>query len=170
MLSYIPPSMYSVCAPSYLVILINPFPIMSPRACPRALLLVFGPKVPLLLVYAHLLTTHLLSEIDNLYQLICSLLVTLVRQRDPSPSLPSHMYVSGLGIVPKKNGKLRVIHDLSSPDGESVNDGIPREDFSPEYATVDMAISHNYNGSRPGGILDKSRCSQRFPAVSSPPC
>ena len=90
MLSYIPPFMYSVCAPSYLVILINPFPIMSPRACPRALLLVFGPKVPLLLVYAHLLTTHLLSEIDNLYQLICSLLVTLVRQRDPSPSVPSH--------------------------------------------------------------------------------
>ena len=57
---------------------------------PRALLLVFGPLVLLLLVYAHLLTTHLLSEIDNLYQLICSLLVTRVRQRDPSPSLPSH--------------------------------------------------------------------------------
>ena len=70
---------------------------MSPRACPRALLLIFGPKVPLLLVYAHLLTTHLLSEIDNLYQLICRLLVTLVRQRDPSPSLPPTHVRIGLG-------------------------------------------------------------------------
>ena len=64
------------------------------------------------------------------------------------------MYVSGLGIVPKKNGKLRVIHDLSSPDGESVNDGIPREDFSPEYATVDMAISH-IMAVGPGAYLTK---------------
>ena len=54
----------------------------------------------------------------------------------------SRMFVLGLGIVPKKNGKLRVIHDLSSPDGSSVNDGISRDDFSPDYATVDMAVSH----------------------------
>ena len=69
------------------------------------------------------------------------------------PPFP-HTYVSGLGIVPKKNGKLRVIHDLSSPDGESVNDGIPREDFSPEYATVDMAISH-IMAVGPGAYLTK---------------
>ena len=69
------------------------------------------------------------------------------------PPFP-HMYVSGLGIVPKKNGKLRVIHDLSSPDGESVNDGVPREDFSPEYATVDMAISH-IMAVGPGAYLTK---------------
>ena len=61
----------------------------------------------------------------------------------PFPTPPfSRMYVSGLGIVPKKSGKLRVIHDLSSPDGYSVNDGISREEFSPEYATLDTAISH----------------------------
>ena len=52
------------------------------------------------------------------------------------------MFVSCLGIVPKENSKLRVIHDLSSPDGSSVNDGIYRDDFSPDYATVDMAVSH----------------------------
>ena len=69
------------------------------------------------------------------------------------PPFP-HMYVSGLGIVPKKNGKLRVIHDLSSPDGESVNDGIPREDFSPEYATVDLAVSH-IMAVGPGAYLTK---------------
>ena len=58
-----------------------------------------------------------------------------------SPPFP-RMFVSGLGIVPKKNGKLRVIHNLSSPDGSSVNDGISRGDFSPQYATVDMAVCH----------------------------
>ena len=58
-----------------------------------------------------------------------------------SPPFP-RMFVSGLRIVPKKNGKLRVIRDLSSPDGFSVNDGISRDDFSPHYATVDMAVSH----------------------------
>ena len=35
------------------------------------------------------------------------------------PPFP-HMHVSGLGIVPKKNGKLRVIHDLSSQSTETV--------------------------------------------------
>ena len=57
-----------------------------------------------------------------------------------SPSF-LRMFVSCLGIVPKENSKLRVIHDLSSPDRSSANDGIYRDDFSPDYATVDMAVS-----------------------------
>ena len=69
------------------------------------------------------------------------------------PPFP-HMYVSGVGIVPKRNVKLRGYHDLSSPDGESVNDGIFREDLSPEYATVDMAISH-IMAVGPGAYLTK---------------
>jgi len=51
------------------------------------------------------------------------------------------MHVSGLGVIPKQSGKLRVIHDLSFPPALSVNDGISREDFSPTYATIDMAVS-----------------------------
>ena len=51
------------------------------------------------------------------------------------------MHISGLGVVPKHNGKLRLIHNLSSPTGVSVNDGISRDQFSPTYATIDMAIS-----------------------------
>ena len=51
------------------------------------------------------------------------------------------MQTSGLGVVPKSNGKLRVIHDLSSPDGSSVNDAIPRGQFSLHYDSVDTAIA-----------------------------
>ena len=51
------------------------------------------------------------------------------------------MHVSGLGTVPKKNGKLRLIHDLSAPQGTSVNDGIQKEDFSLNYSTVDTAVT-----------------------------
>ena len=51
------------------------------------------------------------------------------------------MYVSGVGVVPKKSGKLRLIHHLSSPSGRSVNDGIPKADFSLHYVTIDNAIS-----------------------------
>jgi len=54
----------------------------------------------------------------------------------PSPPFPV-MHISGVGVVPKRNGKLRLIHDLSSPEGTSVNDGISRTDFSLEYTTID---------------------------------
>ena len=55
----------------------------------------------------------------------------------PFPTL----YISGVGVVPKKSGKLRLIHHLSSPSGRSVNDGIPKADFSFHYVTIDNAIS-----------------------------
>ena len=51
------------------------------------------------------------------------------------------MHISGLGVVPKHNGKFCLIHNLSSPTGVSVNDGVSRDQFSPTYATIDMAIS-----------------------------
>ena len=41
---------------------------------------------------------------------------------------------------PRQPGKWRLILDLSSPAGHSVNDGIPKDDFSVHYVTVDMAI------------------------------
>ena len=48
--------------------------------------------------------------------------------------------ISPLGMIPKKNkpGKWRLIVDLSSPKGQSVNDGINSECCSLEYTTVDM--------------------------------
>ena len=55
---------------------------------------------------------------------------------------PFHpFHCSGIGVVPKKSGKLRLIHDLSSPKGISVNDGISRQDFSLHYISIDHAIT-----------------------------
>ena len=56
------------------------------------------------------------------------------------PPFPT-MHFSGVGVVPKKNGKLRLIHNLSSPEGGSVNDGISRAEFSLEYTTIDTSVS-----------------------------
>ena len=47
---------------------------------------------------------------------------------------------SGLGAIPKKNGKWRMILHLSAPYGGSVNDGIHEEQFPVHYATVDDAV------------------------------
>ena len=47
---------------------------------------------------------------------------------------------SGVGCVPKKSGRLRLIHHLSSPEGDSVNDGISRKDYSVQYVSIDRAI------------------------------
>ena len=54
---------------------------------------------------------------------------------------PFDVFVSSpLGVVPKKNGKLRLIHPLSYPNDQSVNDGIDKDTFSLQYVMVDDAI------------------------------
>ena len=60
----------------------------------------------------------------------------------PFPPYPD-LHVSRFGVIPKKNqpGKWRLILDLSSPSGRSVNDGIPKEDFSIHYMKVDDIIA-----------------------------
>ena len=57
-----------------------------------------------------------------------------------SPLLPN-LKCSGIGVVPKKNGKWRMIHHPSAPRGGSINDFIPRDDYSLRYSTMDDAIS-----------------------------
>lgn len=50
--------------------------------------------------------------------------------------------VSPVGLVPKKSpGEFRMIHHLSFPGGSSVNDNIPSEFTSVNYARVDDAIA-----------------------------
>ena len=50
---------------------------------------------------------------------------------------------SPLGVVPKKKpNEFRLIMDQSSPRGASINDFIPKENFSLSYITVDDAIHH----------------------------
>ena len=54
----------------------------------------------------------------------------------------SDFVICPLGIRPKKSpGEFRVIHDLSFPyNGNSVNDGIPREQATVQYSSVYDAI------------------------------
>ena len=54
----------------------------------------------------------------------------------PLPSLRC----SGLGIVPKKGNKWRMILHLSAPFGSSINDFISKESFSLQYFSMDDAV------------------------------
>ena len=89
-----------------------------------------SPNLPSALAHSDFISTHLRTA--------------CLRQETagpyPTPPFPD-FHSSGLGVVPKKNGKLRPIHHLSAPFGESVNDGISIDDFSLHYVTVDNAIS-----------------------------
>ena len=59
----------------------------------------------------------------------------------PKECVPA-VQISRFGVIPKASqpGKWRLILDLSSPDGSSVNDGIDAEHCSIAFATVDMAM------------------------------
>ena len=54
------------------------------------------------------------------------------------PLWPFHC--SPLGAVPKSDGTYRIILDLSSPRGSSINEGIPKELFSVRYSSFDDAV------------------------------
>ena len=47
---------------------------------------------------------------------------------------------SGVGVVPKKQNKWRMIMHLSAPEGYSINDFISSEDFSLCYTSIDDAV------------------------------
>ena len=47
---------------------------------------------------------------------------------------------SGVGVVPKKQDKWRMIIHLSAPAGYSINDFISSDDFSLHYASIDDAV------------------------------
>ena len=52
---------------------------------------------------------------------------------------PEGVHISLLGLIPKKNkpGKWRMIVDLSSPRGSSINDGISSDVASLQYTSID---------------------------------
>lgn len=52
----------------------------------------------------------------------------------------SPFHCSPLGAVPKKDGTVRLILDLSCPNGASINEGIPKEEFSVKYSKFDDAV------------------------------
>ena len=53
------------------------------------------------------------------------------------------IHCSPFGVIPKKNrpNKWRLIVDLSSPEGQSVNDGISKELASLSYVSVDEVVA-----------------------------
>ena len=53
----------------------------------------------------------------------------------------THLRCSGVGVVPKKNNTWRMIMHLSAPAGNSINDYIPKDDFSLHYASIDDAVN-----------------------------
>lgn len=66
------------------------------------------------------------------------------RVAGPFSSPPmSNLQVNSFGVIPKRNqrGQWRLILDLSSPAGNSVNDGIPKDKFSVQYMKVDEVIN-----------------------------
>ena len=59
----------------------------------------------------------------------------------PFSSLPFDMlHCSPLGAVPKKDGSHRIILDLSSPRGSSINEGISPDLYSVKYSSFDDAV------------------------------
>ena len=52
----------------------------------------------------------------------------------------SHTHCSPLGAAPKPDGSVRLILDLSSPRGHSVNEGISPEEFTCKYSKFDDAV------------------------------
>ena len=69
--------------------------------------------------------------------------VSLGRVAGPfsAPPYPK-LHVSSFGVIPKRGqpGKWRLIVDLSSPGGASVNDGIDPDEFTLHCITVDQVI------------------------------
>lgn len=59
----------------------------------------------------------------------------------PLNSLPSNFHCAPIGVVPKKEkDEYRVIHDLSYPEGQSINDFIPPEHTAVSYQSVYDAV------------------------------
>ena len=82
-----------------------------------------------------------------------------------------NIQLNPLGAIPKKGkpGKWRLIMDLSSPKGLSVNDGISKEDCSFHYASVDLAVEQ-ISQSGPGTLMAKmdiARAYRNIPVAPS---
>ena len=113
----------------------------------RALALIQGLQVGVRLGYSgprrHFIATNLPSArqrpevIDQELQKECK----AGRILGPFSTLPlPRLHCSGLGAVPKKNGKWRMIMHLSAPLGNSINDGIEKDEYSLQYSSIDDAV------------------------------
>ena len=80
-----------------------------------------------------------------------------------TPPLPC-LRCSGLGAVPKKDGRWRMIFHLSVLAGSSINDFIDKEEYSLHYASVDDAV-HSLLTLGPNTMMPKVDLKSAFPMV-----
>ena len=93
--------------------------------------------------------------------------VSLLRMwKFPRHSSPPGIQISPLGVIPKKNkpGKWRLIVDLSSPSGFSVNDGISKELSSLHYTSVDHLATLVASVGR-GALLVKADIKEAYRSI-----
>ena len=99
---------------------------------------------------------NLLSARENVDQVSEAKELSRGHTSGPFPYPPfTHTHCSPIGSAPKPDGSVRLILDLSSPRGESVNDGISKEEFKCKYSKFDDAVSivlHLGRGSSLGKI------------------
>ena len=86
-----------------------------------------------------------------------------------APPLPS-LHISRFGVISKNNqpGKWRLIPDLFSPVGHSVNDGIPKPPLTMQYVSVDEVIKGIMTRGR-GTLMAKFDVDSAYPNVAIHP-
>ena len=87
----------------------------------------------------------------------------LARVGSPQLAASLHIQTSPLGVIPKKGrtNKWRLIMDLSSPSGHSVNDGIEKELCSFHYASISDAATQ-LNALGKGALMAKMDIKQAY--------
>lgn len=76
-----------------------------------------------------------------------------------------NLRLSPLGVVlEKETGKFCLIHHLSYPKSESMNDGISREEVSVSYFSFDRAVDLVWKAG-PGALLAKSDIDSPFSQI-----
>lgn len=86
---------------------------------------------------------NLLSARSNPLAVQAAIAKEIARKHTSGPFVTppfTNLHCSPLGAVPKKDGTFRIILDLSSPKGSSINEGISSEAFSVRYSSFDDAI------------------------------
>ena len=80
-----------------------------------------------------------------------------------APGLAEAVYCSPFGVVPKKSkpDAWRLIVDLSSPEGHSVNDGIGKELATLTYVSIDEVMEQVLQSGR-GALLAKMDIKQAY--------
>lgn len=92
--------------------------------------------------------------------------VSLGRKLGPFKEPPLRNFVgSPMGAFQKRSShKIRVIHDLSWPPGSSVNDGIPPDNFTMSYVSIDDIVQKIITYG-PGTLLAKLDLADAFHSI-----